>query len=82
VLTAGVSRFSQLSHAVALKGRPRKSRTSADAGFALPDANLCEFLTAYLPAIFGRIGAKDVKCVHSKCRVRGDSVCSFQLEWR
>jgi len=50
--------------------------------FALPDANLCEFLTAYLQALFGRIGAKDVKCAHPKCRVRGDAVCSFHLEWR
>jgi len=51
-------------------------------GFAIPDANLCEFLNAYLPAMFGRIGAKDVKCAHPKCRVRGDTVCSFHLEWR
>jgi uncharacterized protein (TIGR02265 family) len=51
-------------------------------GFAKPNANLCEFLTAYLPALFERIGAKDVKCTHPRCRTRGDTVCSYHLEWR
>ena len=51
-------------------------------GFAKPNPDLCEFLTAYLPALFERIGAKDPKCTHPRCRTRGDAVCSFQLEWR
>jgi hypothetical protein len=63
--------------------RESETRVRGDLiGFAAPDANLCEFLGTYLPAIFGRVGAKDVKCTHPRCRVRGDSVCSFQLEWR
>lgn len=51
-------------------------------GFAIPDENLCEFINAYLPALFARIGAKDVRCVHPRCRTRGDTVCSYHLEWR
>jgi hypothetical protein len=51
-------------------------------GFAQPDPNQCEFLNEYLISIFARIGAKDVKCTHPRCRVRGDAVCSYHLEWR
>lgn len=51
-------------------------------GFEKPHQNLCEFLNGYLPALFERIGAKDVKCTHPRCRVRGETVCSYDLEWR
>lgn len=51
-------------------------------GFADPHSHLCEFLNAYLPALFERIGAKDVRCTHPRCRTRGDVVCSYQLDWR
>ncbi len=51
-------------------------------GFAMPRPNLCDFLNGYLPALFARIGARDVRCTHPRCRTRGEAVCSYHLEWR
>lgn len=51
-------------------------------GFAQPEALHCEFLASYIAAMFDRVGAKDARCTHPRCRTRGDTVCSFVVEWR
>jgi hypothetical protein len=51
-------------------------------GFARPTAAHCEFLTTYCGFLFERVGCKDVRTSHPRCRVRGDSLCSYVVEWR
>jgi hypothetical protein len=52
------------------------------AGFARPTAAHCEFLTTYVGCLFERVGCKDVRTAHPRCRVRGDTLCSYAVEWR
>jgi hypothetical protein len=60
---------------------PRRARGDLQ-GFALPAAIVCTFLTSYIEFLFARVGAKDVKTSHPRCRVRGDAVCTFVVEWK
>ncbi len=50
--------------------------------FPRPTAVHCEFFERYAGALLERVGAKSVKTTHPKCRLRGDSVCSFTIDWR
>lgn len=51
-------------------------------GFAHPTAVHCAFLTHYVGALFERVGAKDVRSTHPRCRARGEPGCTFVVEWR
>ncbi|MGZ3418164.1 MAG: hypothetical protein ACXVEF_14345 [Polyangiales bacterium] len=50
--------------------------------FARPTAAFCEFLTTYCGCLFERVGCKDVRTSHPRCRVRGDTMCTYTVEWR
>jgi hypothetical protein len=51
-------------------------------GFAQPSAIVCAFVTSYIEFLFARVGARDVKSAHPRCRVRGDAVCTFVVDWK
>ena len=60
---------------------PRRARGDL-LDFAEPAAIVCEFITCYIEFLFMRVGAKEVRSSHPRCRVRGDALCTFLVDWK
>lgn len=41
----------------------------------------CKFLMAYITRMFQLVGAKSVKCAHTRCACRGAPACAFEGYW-
>lgn len=75
------SRFADTGHWQVTRETDHRARGDL-VGLSHPHALHCEFLASYITAIFERIGARDPRCTHPRCRTRGDSACTFVVEWR
>lgn len=50
-------------------------------GISEEDPIFCRFLEGYIGRMFQLAGARHVSCRHSRCKCRGDAVCTFEGRW-
>jgi hypothetical protein len=75
------SRFHNTGQWTVERHGPQRA-TGSLAGWSVVDVAACAHIEAYVVRMYELVGSRRVRFEQTKCRARGDDVCSFSGEWR